>query len=70
MKSTNFQEMGYIMKGLSVLLIMLILVFFAMEFSMQWWVYLIAGILLLMVIQLLLNTRKYQRAMHQKTEKK
>lgn len=62
MKSTIFQEIGYIMKGLLILLIILGSVLFAMASSMQWWVYVIAGVLLLMVIQLLRNTRKYQKA--------
>lgn len=68
MKSTIFQEMGYIMKGLLILLVILGLVIFAMASSMQWWVYIIAGILLFMVIQLLSNTRKYQRALQQKAK--
>jgi uncharacterized protein YqhQ len=68
MKSTIFQEMGYIMKGLLILLVILGLVIFAMVSCMQWWVYILAGILLLMVIQLLRNTRKYQRAIQQKAK--
>ena len=65
MKSTIFQEIGYIMKGILILLIILGSVLFAMASNLQWWVYVIAGILLLMVIQLFRNTRKYQKATQQ-----